>query len=495
MGLRQWILCGGLGVVASVFAACGSDDEHIKKRDGGEAGGGAGGELATSAGGASGSAIAEGGGGGAEALPDDLGFLKELCERFAQAECGARDTCFGSNPSCVTDTIEYCHLYGRAELLPALNAGIMEYDADAAEACFSDPLLGFCSTNNLWSLDSCRQMFRGVTATGSDESCYRVYFLGHETNTCKTGYCDAKLGSQECGAGRCQPYLGDQPCIDAEGVRIEPGCGPGRLCDYPSKHCVDEKAQHEACTSLGESCNNGLPRLFCVPKADGSEALECDAARPAGSVCGLPSGPQTSIACESLVCTAGKCADKNEAGAAYCFTGERACPEGQTCLYNGDPPTCGEPVAEGDPCHIVGSECDDGLSCVGSGEPDELTGTCQPLAEEGESCAGASCAVGLRCAGEPPVCATIMALGEACAGTEDCVMGTRCLPSTGTCGKPALLGQGCSEDGDCEPGLFCGDDERCRPWQRNGEPCERQQQCVYGNGCGDDGVCASLCTP
>jgi hypothetical protein len=333
-------------------------------------------------------------------------------------------------------------------------------------------------------------MFQGLTATGSDDPCYRVYFLGFETNTCKTGFCDAAVGSKECGVGRCQPYLGDEPCIDAEGAPVQPGCGPDRHCEFASKQCVDNKAQHEACTSPGEECGSGLPRLFCVPKADGSATYECDAARPAGSVCGMPDGPQLSIACDSLVCTDSKCSDENEAGAQYCFRGN--CPDGQTCLQT-DPPTCGAPVAEGQVCHAAGNECAAGLGCVAGEDP--TMGTCQPLAEEGESCASVGCVAGLHCDGEPSVCAPIAMAGEACASPSDCVAGTRCLPSSDTCGTPALLGEDCSADGDCEPGLFCGDDGRCRPWRRNGEPCERQQQCVYGNGCGDDGVCAAQCTP
>jgi hypothetical protein len=493
MGSRPWLLCWGFGSVLCALVACGSDDDHTKKREDGEAG--AGGEIAASGGEAGSESVSDagsGGSGGADDIADDLGFLKEFCERFAETECGARASCSGVDPSCSSETIESCHMYGRAELLPAIHAGMLEYDAEAAEACFTDPLVGFCSTNNLWFLPSCRQMFHGLTA--GEDACYRVYFLGHESDTCAEGYCNAKPGSLDCGSGHCLPYLTDEePCIDEQGVRVEPGCGPGRLCDFPSKHCAAEKKRHEPCATIGELCNNDIPRLFCLPKTDGSEALECDAARASGAVCGLPSGPQTSTACESLVCNAGKCADENEEGNPYCFT--KTCPAGRACLQNADAPTCEEPIAAGEPCHSGFAECEAGFACIAVGDPADGMGTCQPLAEEGESCADSGCVNGLRCDGEPPTCVTIARAGEACTGPGDCAPGSSCLPTSMICGARALLGESCGVDGDCERGLYCGDDSRCRPWRRNGEPCERPGQCVYYNGCGDDGVCASQCTP
>jgi hypothetical protein len=494
---RRLLLACGLSVFGGTcFLACGSDDQHLRRAENGGESSGRGGEPgdAQAPGGAGGSA--DTGVAGAQSVEDDLGFLKELCDRFAQTECQGREDCYGADPVCLTQTTGYCHLYARAELLPALKAGLIEYDAAKADACLGGVPAGFCGTNNLWYLKSCREMFRGTG--GADDPCYRVYFLSNTIDTCAEGQCDAKPQT-ECGSGRCVPFLADDAdCVDAEGVRVEPGCGPGRLCDYPSKRCVAEKVLHEACTSLGEACNYDLPRLFCVPKADGSDALECDAPRPTGSVCGAIGGPQASIACESLICKEGKCIDESETGESYCLAGDRVCPAGQVCFAKPDYPVCGDAITEGGACSTIGRECAAGLACVASGEPTENMGTCQPLAEEGEDCLAIGCAEGLRCVGDDTAssCAPIVEAGGSCESSNECADGLDCLEGPKTCGVPALIGAACQADGDCEGGLFCGDDAKtCRPWKRNGEACTRQQECIYNNGCTDDGVCESLCTP
>jgi hypothetical protein len=491
---QLWLVCGLSTVGGTCFLACGSDDEQLKRAENGgkiSGSGGAAGEEEPQGGARSGA-----GAGGADSDEDDLGFMKEVCDRFARTECQGREDCYGPDPVCVAQTIDYCHLYARAELLPSLQAGLIEYDAAKAEECFDDSLDGFCSTNNLWYVKSCREMFRGTS--GADEPCYRVYFLANTMDTCAEGHCDT-TPQAECGSGRCVPFLADDAdCVDEQGARVEPGCGPDRLCDYPSKRCFAEKVLHDPCTTLGDSCNNSLPRLFCLPKADGSEALECDVPRPTGSVCGLGSGPQTSAACQSLICNDGRCIDKSETGEIYCLAGPQVCPAGQACFAKPDNPVCGDPITEGGACSTIGHDCAAGLSCVASGEPAANTGTCQPLAEAGEDCLGIDCAEGLRCLGDETAssCAPIVEMGGACESAGECADGLDCLEGSKRCGLRAPLGAHCQADGDCERGLYCGDGAKtCRPWQRNGEACTRQQQCVYDNGCTEDGVCASLCSP
>jgi hypothetical protein len=434
--------------------------------------------------------------GGASSVADDLGFVKELCDRFAQTECQGREGCYGADPTCVPRTTGYCHLYARAELLPALEAGLLEYDPAKAEECFTDSLEGFCSTNNLWYVKSCREMFRGTT--GTDEPCYRVYFLANTLDTCAQGHCDT-MPRAACGSGRCEPFLADDAdCIDEQGAPVEPGCGPNRLCDYPSKRCFAEKQLHDACPTLGAPCNNSLPRSFCIPKADGSDVLECDVPRPTGSVCGLSSGEQISIACQSLICHGGECVDESETGEIYCLAGAQVCPAGQACFVKPDNPVCGDPIAADGACSTLGHECAAGLGCVASGEPEANLGTCQPLAEAGEDCLEVGCAEGLRCVGDDTEsrCAPIVEAGGPCESTNECADDLDCLEGSQTCGARAPFAAPCEADGDCERGLYCDDDAKtCRSWHRNGEPCTRQQQCVYDNGCTDAGVCESLCSP
>ncbi len=491
-----WVSSGSAAV-----AACGSDDaKRSHAAVAGESAGGQGGQTDANGGGGqattAGVPAASGNeAGGAASGENDLGFLNEFCDRFAQTECGAREVCYGPTPDCLSNTVQYCHMYGRAELLPAIAAGLIEYDPSKAEECFTAPVEGFCGTNNLWYSAACRDAFKG-TVTGNDP-CYPLYFLGNELDTCDGGKCNAMPGSKDCGSGRCQPYIADgDPCRDDQNKPILPGCRPGSLCNETSKLCMAGLKRHATCTNEGGQCNNELPLLTCVPRADGKAGFECDLRRPAGEICGITDGGQFSAACESFVCRDNKCVDKDLAGDLYCFSG--VCPAGKVCLHLPENPLCQDPIAQGDACQMSDHGCDVGLNCVSDQNPDApLDGTCQPIAEEGESCLGVECAAALRCVGQDaPTCQPIVERGDDCVPeASTCAVGLDCLEGSGKCGDRLLFGEPCTVDGDCEGGLFCSDDTgTCRPWKHNGEECTRNQECVYGNGC-TKGVCDSICAP
>jgi hypothetical protein len=508
---RVWLhgSCGFL-LVCCGFLACGSNDEqHQAPSNGGDASAG---ETASMAGAGVGATNAGGGdrpgnGGGPEATAgasvggegaggagatngDDLGALNAFCQGFAETECAARAACYPeTNSVCLADTISSCHEYARAELLPAMKAGLVVFHPEKQAGCFKLPKVGFCDVNNLWIDPDCVAAFTG-TATG-DETCYSVYLLGRTIHTCAAGRCVAEAG---CGSGRCLPYLlkGDT-CLTGETL-IAPGCGESLLCDRTTKKCVGEKALHAACTSVGDACNRSLPQLTCVPKADGKGGLECDVPRADGAWCGAPD-LQVSAACASSVCRDDHCVGKDLDGVQLCFNGN-SCPKGQACFLEPANPVCRTALTKGKACRTVGKECAPELTCIAGADP--MAGTCQPRLAAGSTCgATEQCADGLSCVhlADASTCRALVGKGKACSSFEECAGGLLCL-STKTCGDPLLFGEACTVDGDCDGGLYCEDaSSTCQPWKRDGQNCERRQACIYDNGCTDAGICASMqCT-
>lgn len=124
-------------------------------------------------------------------------------------------------------------------------------------------------------------------------------------------------------------------------------------------------------------------------------------------------------------------------------------------------PTCRSAVvgklAEDDCCDHRGG-CGPGLFCDAVDET--LTGTCQPLASLGESCAAAVCDDGLYC--DSSVCASPKAQGSDCSGFE------------GECGR-----LDCIEDATAQT--------TCQPYLMVGDPCLFDEQCPAAATCIESG--------
>src|SRR3990172_1882114 len=167
--------------------------------------------------------------------------------------------------------------------------------------------------------------------------------------------------------------------------------------------------------------------------------------------------------------------DSDCVAGSYCFAG--------TCLAGLD---------EGETCRHHG-ECRYGLVCFGLDDGWSGTGTCRPIASEGEPCVlmlGYSmCQGDLMCVGAtadaPGICAVGASVGEACGPGQPCAPwercdGARCVPLSG----PGGAGGSAMN----RPLYFSCAAGRCAPSPVVGEPCGADARCVEGV-CGEEGTC------
>lgn len=172
--------------------------------------------------------------------------------------------------------------------------------------------------------------------------------------------------------------------------------------------------------------------------------------------------------------------------------------------------------ADGQPCHST-LECKDPLTCIGARQKKD--GTCKPApSKAGEPCDGSvwrhhdlghrrRCGPGLAC--DTPdmkvthaVCRAAIALGGACAETDECDEGLACRAAKCTSGPPADVGGACDDDADdCKDGLYCKRDKgqkegKCAAKKAAAQPCtdvfECRGECRKPAG-KPDGTCAAIC--
>jgi hypothetical protein len=380
-------------------------------------------------------------------------------------------------------------MYARAELAPAIAAGLVVFDAEQAKKCLATPQEDFCEGNNFWILGDCHGVFRGAVPNGG--KCFSIYFI-ETVNECQSGACVGhSLGS--CTPGTCTPYLAEAAiCRGDGGAAIEPNCAPGFHCDHHDR-CVKDGDPGAPCVDTGDLCRNAYPLTACGPLADGGTGAECTRPRAGGAPCEA-NGVNLSIVCRSGTCTEGTCVDTIDAGT-LCGLSINRCPVGQVCISSlTDPAVCGAPLAAGAPCIVGSPVCIPDYACTAH----DGGATCDPLPKTGESCDG-PCAAGLYCSsfGDSGLaCTPIRHAGETCRGEGDdaCAEGLRCEAATKTCKAFTPFGATCASDRECERGLYCDDtSKRCVRWKLTGTPCTRDEQCDYGHECGDAGTCASVC--
>jgi hypothetical protein len=239
-------------------------------------------------------------------------------------------------------------------------------------------------------------------------------------------------------------------------------------------------------------CRRGYPLLWCLPSVDGGSGNVCDFARDGGSNCNA-GGINESIACRSLYCVHGICADRTPDGSLVCQPAEPPCPSGTLCSPGTAtlPTSCQPPLAAGGPCDPPGT-CVAGYWCAQHGD----AAACDPLPAANAPCSG-PCAAGLTCSRfqDAGACQTVVTDGGACRGLHDdtCAPGLVCVTTTNVCAPPAALGAACASDFDCQLGLYCDSpSQACRTWKRHGDSCTRDGECVYNGPC-DAGHCNSVC--
>jgi len=132
--------------------------------------------------------------------------------------------------------------------------------------------------------------------------------------------------------------------------------------------------------------------------------------------------------------------------------------------------------------------CASGLYC-GLNLGGTNTAVCMAYAESGQSCATASCDVGLACQPGTQICGAPFAIGAACGTDNDCA-GTATCSTSLVCAAPAALGQPCfgftptpgdttGEKNPCVSGANCVNGT-CAAAVADGGACTNSEQCASG---------------
>lgn len=170
------------------------------------------------------------------------------------------------------------------------------------------------------------------------------------------------------------------------------------------------------------------------------------------------------------------------------------CAEGLVCLGRGDRATCVDPCVpaeEGAPCDNGVNTCAEGLHCLGESE------TCTAALPEGADCRQGVCGEGLICDEGTDLCRPPSEVGGPCRENGDCDrrLGLHCAgeyeadDGVGVCAPLPGEDEPCAPE--CAPGLECDPAaEVCRPLGESGAACVWPLQCVPGLSC-IDGACAA----
>ena len=211
-------------------------------------------------------------------------------------------------------------------------------------------------------------------------------------------------------------------------------------------------------------------RIRCAPSQGLRIGEECNSDSESW-LAGLPCADGLACVNVSADPTDGRCF-------AFCRAG--TCPEGQTCRLDLVPgvPGHGLCVTGGEPCDLIGRECDPGFACLPL--PGDAGGICRPSADLGlgEACDPddstwdpAPCADGTICQGVSPfsdegVCMQMCFEDGDCEGTDTCRAPIYSnVDRLGVCECVDFDRDGFCEDEDCDDenrNVNPGRDERCR---------------------------------
>ena len=345
-------------------------------------------------------------------------------DAYADALCGRAARCFPVadylEPNCRSEARK---LFGE-DVVAAVAAGRIVYDADAASLCIAGVADLDCLAEHLTdaTLAACFDALVGMVQ--KDEPCY---------------------GTFECAQGICRTATGDTCPTVCEAVAQK-----GEACSqlYPP-FCDDRQ---------GLRCSQGM---CVVPVGVGGACLD-------------------NLGCSSgTVCVANKCVPLRKTG--YGCAKDSSCAPGNFCASGDDEGgLCEERVPEGGECSQDAGDnnaafrrvqCQDGLVCLGGGLTDAgapVTGTCARPVEEGENCtvepAGyqlydTGCKDGLVCVAG--VCQKPPSPGMPCAAHLTCRSDTaHCDNVTMQCEALRLDGEPCDHDAQCAGG-FCGGTALC----------------------------------
>ena len=354
---------------------------------------------------------------------------EKFAEEYSSALCAREQRCGSLAPylvdQCKTDAAERI---GATDVQKAVAAGRLTYDADKARACVDGIQNAPCLSGNISDevQATCYAALQGTVQKGA--ACSFLF---------------------ECAAGTCQ--LSDEGTCPGVCPTEELVSGLGQQCSNFRNPKCDERA--------GLRCSNGV----CVqPAAEGASCIDNNGCK-SGLLCIYKDDAAESGTCMPLAKEGSHCQDDAECAAGLFCTGDSI---------------CSPRLAEGKPCGLApddidaaqrGAECQDGLTCKGSGldsEGNPIAGTCSKISAEGGACQATPENVQLFLTG--------------------CQIGLDC--TNGACALPPVSGP-CPQTG-CRFGVaFCDSETNtCQLLRPIGAACTIPPQCASRN-CGPEGTC------
>jgi hypothetical protein len=177
-----------------------------------------------------------------------------------------------------------------------------------------------------------------------------------------------------------------------------------------------------AFAATGASCATAL----CA-KSDFCKNSICVARGSQGAACTSTSECVDGLSCSNSTCGAAA------AEGAPC-SGIEGCQTGLYCDSFGGSSTCKKPLQTGGSC-IVSFQCADGLRCSSAG-------TCQAIADVGQSCTTLACAGDASCDPTMKTCKLSGQVGDNC--TPTCALNLYCDPATNKCAQKVPYGGACN---------------------------------------------------
>jgi hypothetical protein len=367
---------------------------------------------------------------------------------FPPYDGGTPAMCTGLTPLTISG---YCAAYADAYVALYRRCGLV---ADSGAAELHAALLAGCDTTNLQNLVTGGSVhFDGARAaccfahTTMDSTCYGTPGNGVAecadfiTGTVANG--GSCVSGSECANGYCHfgaTCPGTCTAYAAPGTRCDVGdvtCDPNSTCDSgyngATNVCVTQTG------GMGASCNAAMG-MGCMPDFQ----------------CFVPDGA-----------TMGTCRPMPHRGQS-CDTNDILCDlRSGICDYDYASGTgvCVPQGASGSMRCIIDAQCAADLYCDGADFRGMVYGTCRPRAHRGESCATATCLIGLTC-----------------------------LPS-GMCGDAPHVGEACNANTGCVGGFCATGSGMCVVGRTTGTSCTANEQCASGNCNAMTHTCAADCTP
>ena len=223
----------------------------------------------------------------------------------------------------------------QATLIADVNAGIVKFDAAAANACLDQLMAAPCEHANDWvsCLDAA---FTGTVPNGG--ACFAGGECVSQTCEVQSTSCDP---STTCCPGTC---VADPRIALGAACNANPSCVDGAFCDVSFGVCVPLVATAgAACDATTGTTSSCVGPLVCIPDGPGAETGTCLAPAAEGATCSIYAPiacsdsrdycstttrkctPQAGVglACSSdvpcqgvAICTNGVCVEKSAPGAA-----------------------------------------------------------------------------------------------------------------------------------------------------------------------------------